>query len=117
TRDALRCVESRTAARSSSDSLARPRRLSRAPRVAPRLPSPQRVYDWIMRQPGMAEFPMEHPFGFADSFPFLITSQASLDDLNLRLAAKGEQAVIMNRFRPNIVVQGLEAYEEDYISS
>lgn len=115
--DTLGCDEGDTAARWFGDYLGRPCRLYRVHRDARRLAAPQRVYDWIMRQPGMAEFPMEHPFGFADSFPFLITSQASLDDLNLRLAAKGEQAVIMNRFRPNIVVQGLEAYEEDYISS
>jgi len=47
--------------------------------------------------------------GFADGFSFLLTSCASLDDLNHRLAA----ALPMNRFRPNIVVSGGEAFEED----
>ncbi|MFC2187094.1 MOSC domain-containing protein [Peijinzhouia sedimentorum] len=46
---------------------------------------------------------------FADGFPFLIISQASLDDLNSRL----ESPVEMNRFRPNIVVSGSEPFEED----
>jgi hypothetical protein len=47
--------------------------------------------------------------GFADGFPFLLISQASLDDLNRRLA----QPVAMLRFRPNLVVAGGEAFAED----
>jgi uncharacterized protein YcbX len=47
--------------------------------------------------------------GFADGFSFLLTSRASLDDLNQRLPAP----LPMNRFRPNIVVAGSEAFEED----
>lgn len=46
---------------------------------------------------------------FADGFPFLLISQASLDDLNSRL----ESPVPMDRFRPNIVVTGCAPYEED----
>lgn len=46
---------------------------------------------------------------FADGFPLLVVSQASLDDLNSRLATP----VAMNRFRPNLVVSGSEPYEED----
>jgi len=45
----------------------------------------------------------------ADAFPVLLISQASLDDLNSRLS----QPVPMNRFRPNIVVSGSKAFEED----
>jgi hypothetical protein len=47
--------------------------------------------------------------GFADGFPFLLISQASLDDLNSRL----EQALPMLRFRPNLVVSGCAPYAED----
>jgi uncharacterized protein YcbX len=47
--------------------------------------------------------------GFADGFPFLLISQASLDDLNARLA----QPVPMLRFRPNLVIGGSEPYAED----
>lgn len=57
------------------------------------------------------------PFKFADGFPLLVTAQASLDDLNARLAARGEDAVTMARFRPNIVLEGLPGYEEDYVKS
>ena len=51
--------------------------------------------------------------GFADGYAYLVISQASLDDLNRRLAARGHGALPMNRFRPNIVVSGSEAYAED----
>ena len=47
--------------------------------------------------------------GFADSFPFLLLFQASLDDLNARL----DSPLPVNRFRPNIVVAGCVPYEED----
>jgi uncharacterized protein YcbX len=46
---------------------------------------------------------------FADGFPYLIIGQASLDELNHRL----EQPLPMNRFRPNFVFTGGEAFEED----
>lgn len=92
-------------------------RLYRIHPAAHRLADPQRVSDWLERRPDLADFPKEHLVGFADGFPLLITNQASLDDLNQRLVARGGEAVSMARFRPNIVIQGLEAYEEDYLSS
>jgi uncharacterized protein YcbX len=46
---------------------------------------------------------------FADGYPFLLISEASLADLNSRLA----EPVTMARFRPNIVIQGCEPYAED----
>ena len=52
---------------------------------------------------------------FADGFPLLVTSTASLADLNRRLAARGAAAVTMQRFRPNLVLDGLQAYDEDHI--
>jgi uncharacterized protein YcbX len=53
---------------------------------------------------------------FADGFPLLVVSEASVGDLNRRLAEKGEAAVPMNRFRPNVVVAGCEPYEEDRLT-
>ncbi len=50
---------------------------------------------------------------FADGYPVLVASQASLDDLNARLAARGAPPVGMERFRPNVVVAGAPAYAED----
>jgi len=49
---------------------------------------------------------------FADSAPFLLTSEDSLGELNRSLAAQGHAPVPMNRFRPNIVVRGLEPFAE-----
>lgn len=46
---------------------------------------------------------------FADAYPLLLISEASLEDLNGRL----DDAVSMRRFRPNIVVAGCGAYDED----
>jgi hypothetical protein len=48
---------------------------------------------------------------FSDGFPWLVISEASLRDLNGRLAVP----LPMNRFRPNIVVDGLAAYAEDRV--
>ena len=47
---------------------------------------------------------------FADGFPLLVIAQASLDDLNRRLSSP----VAMTNFRPNIVVDGCDAYAEDH---
>lgn len=52
---------------------------------------------------------------FADAYPLLVASTASLADLNRRLAAAGHAAVTMQRFRPNLVLDGVEAFEEDHI--
>ncbi|WP_405622685.1 MOSC domain-containing protein [Streptomyces sp. NBC_00076] len=53
---------------------------------------------------------------FADGFPLLLTSAASLDALN-SLIAQGDHAhegpLPMNRFRPNMVVAGTAAWAED----
>lgn len=46
---------------------------------------------------------------FADGFPFLLISQASLADLNQRMGLE----LPMIRFRPNLVVSGTEPYAED----
>jgi uncharacterized protein YcbX len=51
--------------------------------------------------------------GFADGYACLAMSESSLADLNARLVAKGERALPMNRFRPNVVVSGGRAYDED----
>ncbi len=47
--------------------------------------------------------------GFADGFPLLLISEASLQDLNSRMS----EPLPMERFRPNLVVGGCEPYAED----
>ncbi|MEU6818816.1 MOSC N-terminal beta barrel domain-containing protein [Streptomyces sp. NPDC046860] len=53
----------------------------------------------------------------ADGYPLLVTTVASLDALNSALAGgrhADEGPLPMNRFRPNVVVAGTEAWEEDH---
>jgi uncharacterized protein YcbX len=50
-----------------------------------------------------------HRVGFADGYPFLLLSEGSLDELNRRL----EIPLPMDRFRPNVVVDGCPPHAED----
>lgn len=50
---------------------------------------------------------------FADGYPLLVISQAALDGLNGRLAEAGRPPVTMTHFRPNLVVDGVDAHAED----
>ena len=50
---------------------------------------------------------------FADGYPFLVISEASLSALNDRLVSRGEEPVPMDRFRPNLVISGCDAFAED----
>jgi uncharacterized protein len=52
---------------------------------------------------------------FADARPLLLTNEASLADLNKKLAAKSKDPSHMERFRSNIIIEGLPAYLEDEI--
>ena len=52
------------------------------------------------------------PVSFADGYPLLLISQASLDDLNAHYQVS-ETAINMAQFRPNIVVNNCEAFAED----
>ncbi len=69
-----------------------------------------RFADDYFRQVSQTHAPRESDqVGFADGYPFLFISEASLTDLNTRL----EEPLPMNRFRPNIVIHGAEPYAED----
>jgi uncharacterized protein YcbX len=48
---------------------------------------------------------------FSDGYPLLVVSEASLAELNQRLT----EPVTMARFRPNLVLSGLEAHGEDHL--
>ena len=58
---------------------------------------------------------IEAPNQFSDGFPLLVASQGSLDLLNEKLAAQGHAPVGIERFRPNIVLSGIEAHDEDRV--
>jgi uncharacterized protein YcbX len=59
--------------------------------------------EWTKDTPAITEF--------ADGFPVLVISRASWHDLNSRLP----RALPMERFRPNVVIDGIDAYDEDRI--
>ena len=84
-----------------SAALATSARLVRTPDVPPRRVDPT----YAGRVPV--------PLAFADGYPLLVCNQASLDALNSRLPAP----ISMERFRPNIVLAGLEPFAEDRIAA
>ncbi len=86
-----------------SDCLSRPLRLARFD------PEQQRLSDTTWTAGLAAEN------AFSDGYPLLVANAASLRDLNARLAARGQPAVGMERFRPNLVLEGLEAWDEDHL--
>lgn len=54
---------------------------------------------------------------FADGFAVLLTSAASLDELNARLVGDGHAPVDQRRVRPNIVLGGLQSHDEDRVGA
>jgi uncharacterized protein len=50
---------------------------------------------------------------FADGFSVLVTNEASLAELNTRMG----RTLPMDRFRPNVVISGIEAWDEDHIDT
>ena len=86
-----------------SDFLGRPLRLARFDPETRRLAS----REWTGA--------IEAETAFQDGFPLLVASVASLGEVNRRLVEAGEAAVTMARFRPNIVLDGLEAHDEDHL--
>lgn len=72
-------------------------------------PDQQRVADprWTGAQRALT--------AFADAFPLLILSTASIAELNRRLALHGAAPVRADRFRPNLLLEGLDANGEDWL--
>jgi uncharacterized protein YcbX len=54
---------------------------------------------------------------FADGYPILVANAASLAELNERLATRGHAALPMNRFRPNVVLDGMPPFDEDHVEA
>ena len=52
---------------------------------------------------------------FSDGFPILVTSTASLAEMNRRLRLAGQPDITLARFRPNLVLVGLDAHGEDHL--
>ena len=86
-----------------SDFLGRPLRLARFDPDAPR----RADREWTGA--------IDAPQAFQDGFPLLVASRASLAEVNRRLAATGAAPVTMARFRPNLVLAGVDAHGEDQL--
>lgn len=86
-----------------TDFLGQPCRLVRFDPEVRRLSS----MDWT----GGAEAPNQ----FADGFPLLIASEASMEEFNRRLVAAGHDPVGIERFRLNVVLAGMAAHDEDRV--
>lgn len=91
------------AAQWASDFLGRPLRLVRFDPEQRRLADPR----WTGE--------IEAEAAFQDGYPLLVASTASLDAVNSRLAGAGHPPVTMARFRPNIVLSGLDEHGEDHL--
>ncbi len=86
-----------------SDFLGTPARLARFDPERRRLSDPQ----WTGA--------VQAEVAFADGFALLVASVESLAEVNRRLLAAGHSTVTMERFRPNLVLQGLQAFDEDFV--
>lgn len=51
--------------------------------------------------------------GFADIYPLQIASISSLEDLNDHLTKREQSNITVERFRPNVVLEGLSPWDED----
>lgn len=60
---------------------------------------------------------LDAPNKFSDGFALLVVSQSALDEFNVRLKSKGCDPVEMNRFRPNIVLEGSGPHDEDHFDT
>ncbi len=72
-----------------------------------------RMTDTFVRTVDPKYAPYKAQVGFADAYPALIVSEASLDNLNQHLIERGSEALPMKRFRPNIVISDSEPFAED----
>jgi hypothetical protein len=86
-----------------SDFLGRPLRLARFDPDQQRLSNPKWTGTIRARN------------AFSDGYPILVASTASLAEFNARLAKAGHASVTMERFRPNLVLDGLDAHGEDHL--
>jgi len=64
---------------------------------------------WLGERSPRLGFKAGVPLSFADGYPLLLASEASLADVN----ARTDGTHVMAQFRPNIVVSGIDAFAED----
>lgn len=57
------------------------------------------------------------PVAFPNTSPLVVTTEASLAELNRRVAESGAPPVPLDRFRPNVHLSGCDAFDEDDLST
>lgn len=67
-----------------------------------------KISKWVGERPAATRF--------SDGYPLLLISEGSLDEVNAALIKGGRDALPMNRFRPNIVINDVQPFEEDYVA-
>lgn len=72
-----------------------------------------RMPDTFYRRVDITYAPEAAQASYADGYPLLIISEASLESLNQQMTERGIDAVTMNRFRPNLVISGVDPFAED----
>lgn len=70
-----------------------------------------------MRSRKLSVAPYKTDMSYADGYPFLVLSKASVAQLNAELEELGESAVNIRQFRANLIVDQCEAFEEDKLNS
>lgn len=81
-------------------------RLKRKVRLVYMDDNADRAADAVWAGPGQ-------PVSFADGFPVLVTSTASLSALNRQIELEGDTSITMDRFRPNIIIENEAPWAED----
>lgn len=99
-----------------STALQTPCRLVKVHPQAHRVAGVDFVTDWLTAHPESEGFAPAHVYAFADGYPVLLATDASLGEVNRRLNLRGLAPVGMDRFRPNVVLSGVDAFEEDYMT-
>lgn len=99
-----------------SAALQTPCRLVKVHPQAHRVAGVDFVTDWLLAHPESEGFAPKHVYAFADGYPVLLATDASLEEVNRRLGLRGLAPVGMDRFRPNVVLSGVDAFEEDYMT-
>jgi uncharacterized protein len=89
-----------------SEYLGRPVRLLRFDATTPRAASRNWVGEAAGRPGALTRF--------SDGYPLLVMSRGSLSALNVRLAAAGLPVATVQRFRPNVVLEGIDEFDEDF---
>lgn len=76
-----------------------------------------RMNSKVMRNRDLSVKPFKTDMSYADGYPYLVLSKASVQQLNNELELQGIQPVDMRQFRANLIVDECKPFEEDELTS